>query len=100
MYDDIYFYSAIITKLSENEYSATFVDVKEVVAHGKTFDEACELAEDALKLYLFELYEEQEEISSSRNFNVKYSLEKNQTLVIIKANLEEIIEEYKYKSYK
>lgn len=96
MYDDIYFYPAIITKLSEDNYNATFVDVKEVVVYGKTFDEACKLAEDALKLYLFELYEEQEEISSNRNFNSKYSLEKNQTLVIVKVNLEEIIEEYKY----
>ncbi|OCL28671.1 hypothetical protein U472_00410 [Orenia metallireducens] len=57
------------------------------------------MAEDALKLCLFDLYEDGEKIPEAKKIeNIK--LESNQTLIIVKANLKEIIKEYDNKAVK
>ncbi len=98
MYKEIYLYPAVITKFAEDDYNVRFPDIEGINTFGETFEEAYLMAEDALKLYLFDAHENGEEIPESKNFFI--TLEENQTQVIIKTRLKEIIRELDDKAVK
>ncbi|WP_083189672.1 type II toxin-antitoxin system HicB family antitoxin [Orenia metallireducens] len=96
---NIYIFPAIVTKFDEDDYNVKFPDFEEIITFGEDLEEAYLMAEDALKLCLFDLYEDGEKIPEAKKIeNIK--LESNQTLIIVKANLKEIIKEYDNKAVK
>lgn len=95
----VYFYPVVISKLADNDYNIKFPDIEEIISYGETLEEAYDMAEDALSFYLFEAYKDNEEIKEPSNIeNIK--LEEKQTLVLIKADLKDIIKRYDNKAVK
>jgi len=91
-------YPAIVTKFAEDDYNVKFPDIEEINTFGSNMKEAYAMAEDALKLYLFDLYEEGSEIKEPTTFFI--DLEANQTLITVKANLGSVVKEYDNKAVK
>ena len=99
MYKDIYIYPAIISKFAQNDYNISFPDFDEIITFGENLEEAYIMAEDALKLCLFDLYEDKEEIPKPREIeNIK--LNENQIMILVKVNLKQTIKEYDNKAIK
>lgn len=99
MYNDVYVFPAIITNLDKDDYNITFPNFKEIVTYGDTLETAYIMAEDALKLCIFDLYEESKEIPEAINLNT-LDLKHNQSLILVRVNLEEIIKEYDSRAIK
>ena len=99
MYRDIYIYPAIITKLDENDYNIKFPDFDEIISYGDSIEEAYLMAEDALKLCLFDLYEDGKTIIEPSIIN-NIKLDESQVMILVKVNLKQIIKEYDNKSIK
>ena len=99
MYRDIYIYPAIITKLDENDYNIKFPDFDEIISYGDSIEEAYLMAEDALKLCLFDLYEDSKTIIEPSIIN-NIKLDESQVMILVKVNLKQIIKEYDNKSIK
>ena len=99
MYRDIYIYPAIITKLDENDYNIKFPDFDEIISYGDSIEEAYLMAEDALKLCLFDLYEDGKPIIEPSIIN-NIKLDESQVMILVKVNLKQIIKEYDNKSIK
>ncbi len=99
MYRDIYIYPAIITKLDENDYNIKFPDFDEIISYGDSIEEAYLMAEDALKLCLFDLYEDDKTIIEPSIIN-NIKLDESQVMILVKVNLKQIIKEYDNKSIK
>lgn len=98
MKNRIYMYTAIVTKFDEDDYNVRFPDIEEIHTFGSTLEEAYEMSEDALKLYLFDLYSDGIEIKQPDMLFKK--LNENQTQIIVKADLSMIVKEYDNKSIK
>lgn len=95
----IYIYPAIVTRFDKNDYNVIFPHFEEIITYGENLEEAYLMAEDSLKLCLFSLYEDGEEIPKVKIIN-DIDLESNQTLIMVKVNLKEIIKEYDNKAVK
>lgn len=96
---DVYIYPAIVSKFDENDYNISFPDFEGIITYGETLDEAYVMAEDALKLCLFDLYEDNDRIPESTQLN-NVKLDRNQVIILVKANIKEIIKEYDNKAVK
>lgn len=92
MKDKNYMYPAVITKFAEDDYNVKFPDIEEINTFGSTLAEAYDMAEDALKLHLFDAYSDGIELQEPEILFIK--TQENQTLIHIKANLASIITEY------
>ena len=99
MYKDIYIFPAVITTLGENDYNVKFPDFDEIITYGETLEEAYNIAEDALKLCLFDLYQDKEDIPEAQKIN-KIKLEKDQVAILVKIELKKVIREYDNKAVK
>ena len=99
MYKDIYIFPAVITTLGENDYNVKFPDFDEIITYGETLEEAYNMAEDALKLCLFDLYQDKEDIPEAQKIN-KIKLEKDQVAILVKIELKKVIREYDNKAVK
>ena len=100
MYKDIYMFPAIVTKFDEDDYNVMFPDFEEIITCGEDLEEAYAMAEDALKLCLFDLYESNKNINDSIKLENIDQLEDNQTLIMVRINLKEVIKEYDNKAVK
>jgi antitoxin HicB len=99
MYKDLYIFPAIITKIDGNDYTIKFPDFDEIVSFGESIEDAYSMAEDALKLCLFDLYEDGIEISEPSIIkNIK--LTEHQVMILVKVSLKQIIKEYDNKAVK
>lgn len=99
MYKDIYIFPAVITTLGENDYNVKFPDFDEIVTYGETLEDAYNMAEDALKLCLFDLYQDKEDIPEAQKIN-KIKLEQDQVAILVKVELKKVIREYDNKAVK
>lgn len=91
-------YPAIITKLADNDYNVSIKDFN-VVTFGETLEDAYFMAEDALKLTVFDMYEDEEVLPEpSALHDIK--LEENQVVILVRMNLLDIIKEYDNKAVK
>lgn len=99
MYKDIYIFPAVITTLGENDYNVKLPDFDEIVTYGETLEEAYSMAEDALKLCLFDLYQDKEDIPEASKIN-KMKLDKDQVAILVKVELKKVIREYDSKAVK
>ncbi|NEZ80406.1 HicB family protein [Clostridium botulinum] len=88
MYKENYIFPAIITKFEENDYNILFPNFENIISYGENLEEAYDMAEDALSLEIFDLWDDKEEIPEPIDVN-SLTLEKNQTLILIKLNLKE-----------
>lgn len=98
MLNKVYMFPAIITKFAEDDFNMKFPDIEEINTFGSTMQEAYLMAEDALSLYIFDLYNDGFEIAETNNFF--YHLEENQTIIIVKVDLNKIIKEFDNKAIK
>jgi len=98
MFNKAYMFPAVVTKFAEDDYNVKFPDIPEIHTFGTTLEEAYEMAEDALKLYIFDLYSDGIEIPVIETFF--QNIEKNQTLIMVKADLNKIVKEYDNKAVK
>lgn len=99
MYKNEYIYPAIVIKHSDNDYEVKFYDFEHIVTYGETLEQAYFMAEDALKLELFDLYCDNEEIPSPTCISM-INIEKNSTPMLCKVNLKEVIKEFDNKAVK
>ncbi|OBR94243.1 MULTISPECIES: type II toxin-antitoxin system HicB family antitoxin [Clostridium] len=99
MYKDIYIFPAVITTLGENDYNVKFPDFDEIVTYGETLEDSYNMAEDALKLCLFDLYQDKKDIPEAQKIN-KIKLEKDQVAILVKVELKKVIREYDNKAVK
>lgn len=98
MYKDEYIFYGCFTKHSDDDFEVSFYDFDYIVTCGETLEEAFNMAEDALKLELFDLYSDNKEIPKATFQNIK--LEENQIPFVVKINLKETIKQYDNKAVK
>lgn len=98
MYKDEYIFYGYFTKHSDDDFEVSFYDFDYIITCGETLEEAFTMAEDALKLELFDLYSDNKEIPKATFPNVK--LEGNQMPFVVKINLKETIKQYDNKAVK
>lgn len=84
----MYIFPAVVTKFAEDDYNVRFPDIPEIHTFGSTLEEAYEMAEDALKLHIFDLYNDGIDIPLMKPFFALglNKLEENQILIMIKAD--------------
>lgn len=99
MYKDIYVFPAVITKFDEKDYNVTFPDFEEIITYGESLEKAYFMAEDALKLCIFDLHEDGKEIPVASELEDIKS-EKNQIVTLVKVDLKKIVREYDNKAVK
>ncbi|MEY8001717.1 type II toxin-antitoxin system HicB family antitoxin [Clostridium sp. Mt-5] len=99
MYKDIYVFPAIITTMAENDYNVSSPDFEEIITYGEILEEAYIMAEDALKLCLFDLYQDKVIIHEATKIN-KIELKKNKVAILVKVELKKVIREYDNKAVK
>ncbi|MDV3428802.1 MAG: type II toxin-antitoxin system HicB family antitoxin [Bacillota bacterium] len=92
-------YPALITINAKNDYNVRFPNFEEIITYGKTLEEAYIMAEDALKLCLFDLYQDKVDIPKAVKIE-DIKLNKNQVIILIKTNLIDILKKYDNKSVK
>ena len=93
IYKDNYIFPAIISKNVEGDYIVKFPDFNHIFTYGEDINEAYLMAEDALKLELFTLYEDKLEIPTPTDItNINHSSE--ETLMLVKVSLKEILRKY------
>lgn len=98
-YKEVYVFPAIINKLADNDYNVRFKDFESIVTYGETLEQAYIMAEDALKLELFDLYSDKLDIPSASDItNIEVS--QNERLILVKVNLRDILKEYDNKAVK
>lgn len=99
MYKDTYIFPAIVTTYADNDYNVSFPDFNGISTYGETLEDAYYMAEDALKLELFDLYEDKLEIPQASNIT-QIKQKENQILIMVKVNLYQVIKEYDNKAVK
>ncbi|MCC0670794.1 type II toxin-antitoxin system HicB family antitoxin [Clostridioides sp. ES-S-0145-01] len=99
MYKNEYIFPAVITKHDKDDYEVNFYDFANIITCGENLEEAFLMAEDALKLELFDLYSDSLEIPKATQLN-NISTKENQTAILVKVNLRETIKQYDSKSIK
>ncbi|MEA5008250.1 type II toxin-antitoxin system HicB family antitoxin [Clostridium tyrobutyricum] len=99
MYKDIYVFPAVITNMADDDYNVSFPDFEEIITYGETLEEAYIMAEDALKLCLFDLYQDKIDIPEATKIN-KIELKKDQVTILVKIELKKVVREYDNKAVK
>lgn len=99
MYKDEYIFTGYFTKHDEDDFEVSFYDFDHIVTYGENLEEAFVMAEDALKLELFDLYEDNKDIPEPTTFN-NVTLSENKIPFMVKVSLKEIIKQYDNKSVK
>lgn len=99
MYNENYVFPAIIEKLGVEDYNVKFLDFDYIISYGETLSDAFIMAEDALKMAIFDLYEEKKEIPQATSAD-DIKVNDKQTLILVKANLKDILKEYDNKAVK
>lgn len=99
MYNKVYIYPAIITKLAENDYNIEFPDFNYIMTYGESIEDAYIMAEDALKLELFDLYTDNLNIPEPSNL-YNFKVNKNQYIILVRVNFYDLIKEKDNKSVK
>ena len=89
MYKENYIFPAIIEKLGKEDYNIKFLDFDYIISYGETLSDAFIMAEDALKMAIFDLYEEKKEIPQATSTDY-IKVNDKQTLILVKANLKDI----------
>lgn len=98
-YKEEYLFPAIINKLADDDYNVRFTDFEGIITCGENLEEAYFMAEDALKLELFVLYSDKEEIPKATDIN-NIKISENETLILVRVNLRNALKEYDNKSVK
>lgn len=99
MYKNEYIFPGYFTKHNKDDFEVSFYDFDYIVTCGETLEEAFSMAEDALKLALFDLYSDNKDIPNPTELG-NISLEENQISFIVKVDLMETIKQYDNKSVK
>ncbi len=99
MYKETYIYPAIIKKLGYKDYNIRFKDFENIISCGESIDEAYNMAEDALKLEIFDLYSDKLEIPIATDIT-DIEVESDETLILVKVNMKNILKEYDNKAIK
>lgn len=99
MYKENYIFPAIISKLADDDYNVKFVDFEEIITYGRTLEEAYDMAEDALKLEIFDLYSDKLDIPLATDIN-KIKTNNGETIILVRVNLVKILKEYDNRSVK
>ncbi len=99
MYKENFIFPAIIKKLGEKDYNIRFKDFENIITYGESLDEAYNMAEDALKLEIFDLYSDRLEIPNLTDIT-DITVESDETLILIKVNMKNILKEYDNKAVK
>lgn len=99
MNKDLYVFPAIITKFADNDYNVRFPDFEGIITYGEDIEEACLMAEDALKLELFDSYVDNKEITEATKLK-DIVIDKDQFIVLVKVDLQKTIREYDNKAVK
>ncbi len=90
MYNETFIYPAIIKKLGDKDYNIRFKDFENIITYGESIDEAYDMAEDALKLEIFDLYSDKLEIPIATDI----------TDIEVKVNMKNILKQYDNKAIK
>lgn len=99
MYKDNYIFPAIINKNEDGDYVVKFPDFSHIITYGENMEEAYFMAEDALKLELFDLYSDKVKIPKATDItDIKHDID--ETLIVIRINLKETIRQYDNKAVK
>lgn len=99
MYKENFIFPAIIKKLGEKDYNIRFNDFENIVTYGESLDKAYNMAEDALKLEIFDLYSDKLDIPNPTDIaNIKIG--SDEILILIKVNMKNILKEYDNKVVK
>lgn len=99
MYNETFIYPAIIKKLGDNDYNIRFKDFENIISYGESIDEAYNMAEDALKLEIFDLYSDKLEIPIATDIT-NIEVKSDETLILVKVNMKNILKQYDNKSIK
>lgn len=99
MYKETYIYPAIIKKLGDKDYNIRFKDFENIISCGESIDEAYNMAEDALKLEIFDLYSDKLEIPIATDIT-DIEVESDETLILVKVNMKNILKQYDNKAIK
>jgi len=99
MYNETYIYPAIIKKLGDKDYNIRFKDFENIITYGESIDEAYDMAEDALKLEIFDLYSDKLEIPIATDIT-DIEVKSDETLILIKVNMKNILKQYDNKAIK
>lgn len=99
MYKENYIFPAIISKLADDDYNVKFVDFEEIITYGRTLEEVYDMAEDALKLEIFDLYSDKLDIPLATDIN-KIKTNNGETIILVRVNLVKILKEYDNRSVK
>ena len=98
MYKDEYIFYGYFTKHSDDDFEVSFYDFDYIITCGETLEEAFNMAEDALKLELFDLYSDNKEIPKATFPDTPSKA--NQIPFVVKINLKETIKQYDNKAVK
>ena len=98
MYKDEYIFYGYFTKHADDDFEISFYDFNDIITCAETLEDAFNMAEDALKLELFDLYSDNKEIPKATF--PESNLEFNQIPFVIKINLKETIKQYDNKAVK
>ncbi len=99
MYENNYIFPAVISFLGEKDYNVRFLDFENITTYGESLADAFDAAEDALKLEIFDIYNDKLEIPESSDVsNIKVG--SDETLILVKVNLKEILKQYDNKAIK
>ncbi|MGG7163854.1 type II toxin-antitoxin system HicB family antitoxin [Clostridium ihumii] len=99
MYKENYIFPAIVEKLGKEDYNIKFLDFDYIISYGETLSDAFIMAEDALKMAIFDLYEEKKEIPQETLID-DIKVNDKQILILVKVNLKDILKEYDNKAVK
>ncbi|MCI6738626.1 MAG: type II toxin-antitoxin system HicB family antitoxin [Intestinibacter sp.] len=98
MYKDEYIFYGYFTKHSDDDFEVSFYDFDNIITCGETLEEAFNMAEDALKLELFDLYSDNKEIPKATFPDIPPKA--SQIPFVVKINLRETIKQYDNKAVK
>lgn len=99
MYKENYIYPAIIEKLAEDDYNVRFPDFDSIITYGENFETAYFMAEESLSLEIFDLYNDKQEVPQGVHID-NIPVKENETLILVKVNLKDIIKKYDNKAVK
>lgn len=99
MYKETFIFSAIIKKLGDKDYNVRFKDFESTITYGESIYEAYNMAEDALKLEIFDLYSDKLEIPNATDIT-DIKVENDETLILIKVSMKNILKELDNKAVK
>ena len=99
MYKENFMFPATIKKLGDKDYNVRFTDFENITTYGENLDDAYNMAEDALKLEIFDLYSDKLEIPDPTDIT-DIKIGSDETLILVKVNLKSILKEYDNKSVK